>query len=181
MTSRFREFRPPNRTGSWDSSRKQTKKARRRLGTGPKRCFHAPLPFLPFSATMRLSRPDLRVSAAGVWEFMSDDPLTPENAASVSFQTDNTARGEGSASSENPGGGNGQPAPMPGEGFPRPHRRRRRRRRRGGGGRGPSAGGGFARPEELAVSGPEHPVEGVLFVPSKERAPALLVSSRANY
>src|SRR5262245_34642423 len=112
---------------------------------------------------------------------MSDDPLTPENAASVSFQTDNSAHAEGSASGENPGGGNGQPASMPGDGFPRPHRRRRRRRRRGGGRGGPSAGGGFARPEELAVNGPEHPVEGVLFIPAKESAPGVLVSSRANY
>ena len=128
---------------------------------------------------MHLSRPDVPVSAAGVWESMSDDPLTPESASSVSFQTENAAPAESPVAGESPGGGNGQPASVPGEGFPRPHRRRRRRRRRGGG-RGPSAGG-IGKPEELAVTGPEHPVEGVLFIPPKETAPGVLVSSRANY
>jgi transcription termination factor Rho len=128
---------------------------------------------------MRRSRPDQRVSAAGVWEFMSDDPLTPENAFSVSIQTENSAPAERSVRSEKPASGNGQPLSAPGDGFPRPHRRRRRRRRRGGG--RSSAGGGFARPEELTATGPERPVEGVLFVPAKETAAGILVSSAANY
>src|SRR5215470_1529859 len=110
---------------------------------------------------------------------MSDDPLTPENAFSVSLETENSARAETSVRSENPGSGNGQPLTAPGDGFPRPHRRRRRRRRRGGG--RSSGAGGFGRPEELTASGPERPVEGVLFVPAKETASGVLVSNTANY
>src|SRR5262249_55965297 len=110
---------------------------------------------------------------------MSDDPLSPENAFSVSIQTESSAQAESPVRNESPGSGNGQPLPGPGDGFPRPHRRRRRRRRRGGG--RSSAAGGFGRPEELTASGPERPVEGVLFVPAKETAPGVLVSNTANY
>jgi transcription termination factor Rho len=99
---------------------------------------------------------------AGVWEFMSEDPLVPQISTSVSVQTEG-------------------PSPT-GDGAPRPHRRRRRRRRRGGG-RPPGANGGagLERTDELAAAGPELPVEGVLFVPPKESAPGVLVSARSNY
>jgi transcription termination factor Rho len=108
------------------------------------------------------------VSAAGAWEFMSDDPSTPENAFSAAVATESSAAGEG------------QSVPAGAEGQPRPHRRRRRRRRRGGGGR-PAPGSGFDRAEELSASGPEIPVEGVLSLPARESAAGVLVSARANY
>ena len=93
---------------------------------------------------------------------MSEDPLTPESAASVSVQTE------------------GPSTPSPGE--PRPHRRRRRRRRRGrSGGGGQQPGGATERAPELTATGPEHPVEGVLYLPPKETAAGVLVSARNNY
>ena len=99
---------------------------------------------------------------AGVWEFMSEDPLVPQISTSVSVQTEG-------------------PSPT-GDGGPRPHRRRRRRRRRGGGRLpGANGGAGLERTDELAAAGPELPVEGVLFVPPKESAPGVLVSARSNY
>src|SRR5690242_2409490 len=87
---------------------------------------------------------------------MSEDPLTPGNHSSVSVSTDTAPRSEGGA---------------PGDGPPR-GRRRRRRRRRGGRGGGPQGapGGGYERPEELSASGPERPVEGVLYVPPRDNA-----------
>ncbi len=88
---------------------------------------------------------------------MSEDPLAPDSAAPVSVQTE---------------------SPSPAEGEPRPHRRRRRRRRRRGSGGGHPS---FDRPPDLAATGPEHPVEGVLYLPPKENAPGVLVSARANY
>ena len=100
---------------------------------------------------------------------MSEDPLVPPLPESVSV------------SAESPGSG---------EGAPRPHRRRRRRRRRGGGGGGGnrpgggngSPGGAYDRVDETAAAtGPERPVEGVLFLPPKETAAGVLVSSKANY
>src|SRR5215831_10281825 len=113
--------------------------------------------------------PGPRVSAAGVWEFMSEDPLTPEGFASVEVQSENPSRAD-------------NPAP---DGGPRPHRRRRRRRRRGGRGGGANGSGqgapGFDRADEVSAAGPERPVEGVLYVPPKENAPGVLVSARANY
>jgi transcription termination factor Rho len=102
---------------------------------------------------------------------MSEDPLVPPLPESVSVP------------SETPGSGEEH----------RPHRRRRRRRRRGGGGGGPRPGGGNgasgggagghydARIDEAIAAGPEKPVEGVLFLPAKESAPGVLVSSKANY
>jgi len=98
---------------------------------------------------------------------MSEDPLTPGNHSSVSVSTDTAPRSEGGA---------------PGDGPPR-GRRRRRRRRRGGRGGGPQGapGGGYERPEELSASGPERPVEGVLYVPPRDNAAGVLVSARANY
>ena len=33
----------------------------------------------------------------------------------------------------------------------------------------------------MAATGPERPVEGVLFLPPKESAPGVLVSAKANY
>jgi len=102
---------------------------------------------------------------------MSDDPLTLESVSSSSVQTESpSVRAEGS------------PSPLPGDGQPRPHRRRRRRRRRGGGRPGgPSGNGAPERTDELAATGPESPVEGVLFLPAKESAPGVLVSARTNY
>jgi transcription termination factor Rho len=91
---------------------------------------------------------------------MSEDPLAPDSAASVSVQTESPA--------------------SPAEGEPRPHRRRRRRRRRGRSGAG-GQHAGFERTPELVGSGPEHPTQGVLYLPPKETAPGVLVSSRANY
>ena len=101
---------------------------------------------------------------------MSEDPLVPPvSASSISVQTE---------------------SPAPGDGGSRPHRRRRRRRRRGGGG---GAGGGAGRPlgpngsgeaeraDEIVSSGPERPVEGVLYLPPKESAPGVLVTAKANY
>jgi len=108
---------------------------------------------------MGCSRPDPLVSAAGVWEFMSEDPSVPQSPASVSVQTE---------------------GPLSGEGQPRPHRRRRRRRRRGGAGRTAAVPGGLERADELSATGPERPVEGVLFLPAKENAAGVLVSARAN-
>ena len=100
---------------------------------------------------------------------MSEDPLVPPvSASSISVQTE---------------------SPGPGDGGSRPHRRRRRRRRRGGG----SAGGGAGRPpgpngsgeaeraDEIVSSGPERPVEGVLYLPPKDSAPGVLVTAKANY
>jgi len=86
------------------------------------------------------------------------DPVAPENAASVSVQTET-------------------PSPAAPGGEPRQHRRRRRRRRRGRSG----GHGAPERPPELAASGPERPVEGVLYLPPKENSPGVLVSARANY
>jgi transcription termination factor Rho len=68
----------------------------------------------------------------------------------------------------------------------RSHRRRRRRRRRGGrggpnGGGGAPVAGGLERPEDVPASGPERPAEGVLFIPPKDSAPGVLVSSKTNY
>ena len=115
---------------------------------------------------MGRSRPDLRVSAAAVWELMSEDPLTPERLASVSVQ------------SEPPSSEGGPP-----DGQQRPHRRRRRRRRRGGRGGGPHGNGAGVgeRSEDLAATGPERPVDGVLYIPPKENASGVLVSAKANY
>src|SRR5262252_3029895 len=112
------------------------------------------------------SRPDPRGQRGGRWEFMSEDPLAPESAASVSVQTE-------SPSSQSPGNG-------PSNGEPRPHRRRRRRRRRGRSGGGGGAPG-FERAPELTAAGPEHPVEGVLYLPPKDTAAGVLVSNKANY
>jgi len=101
---------------------------------------------------------------------MSEDPLTPESFTSVDLQPETSSHAEAQ-------GPDGQ----------RTHRRRRRRRRRGGRG-GPNGGGGggaaapgFDRPEEVSASGPERPAEGVLFLPPKDSAPGVLVSSKANY
>jgi transcription termination factor Rho len=112
---------------------------------------------------MQRSRPDPRVSAAGVQEFMSEDPLTPESVPSVSALTE---------------GPDTQEAPS------RPHRRRRRRRRRGGGRpAGPGGPPGFERADTLSATGPERPVEGVLSVPSNSNnnGPGVLVSAQTNY
>jgi len=93
---------------------------------------------------------------------MSEDPLSPQGSGSVFVQTETPSTGEGPA---------------------RPHRRRRRRRRRGGAGRPPFANGAGApeRLDELAVTGPETPVEGVLFLPPRDNAPGVLVSATRNY
>ena len=100
---------------------------------------------------------------------MSEDPLVPPvSASSISVQTE---------------------SPGPGDGGSRPHRRRRRRRRRGGGGAGggggrppgPNGSGEAERADEIVASGPERPVEGVLFLPPKESAPGVLVTAKANY
>ncbi len=100
---------------------------------------------------------------------MSEDPLVPPvSASSISVQTE---------------------SPGPGDGGSRPHRRRRRRRRRGGGGPGGGAGrppgpngsGEAERADEIVSSGPERPVEGVLYLPPKESAPGVLVTAKANY
>ena len=108
---------------------------------------------------MRLFPPGPLVSAAGAWEFMSEDPSVPQSPASASVQTA------------------GAPS---GDGQPRPHRRRRRRRRRGG--RSGGAHGGLDRVDELsAAAGPERPVEGVLFLPPKENSAGVLVTARANF
>jgi transcription termination factor Rho len=90
---------------------------------------------------------------------MSEDPLWNRDSSSLSVQTE---------------------TPSPGEGPPRRHRRRRRRRRRGGN-RGGFANGAPERVDELAVAGPEKPVEGVLFLPPRDNAPGALVSARSNY
>jgi transcription termination factor Rho len=101
---------------------------------------------------------------------VSEDPLVPPvSASSISVQTE---------------------SPGPGDGGSRPHRRRRRRRRRGGGGgagsgagrpSGPNGSGEAERGDEIAASGPEKPVEGVLYLPPKESAPGVLVTAKANY
>jgi transcription termination factor Rho len=90
---------------------------------------------------------------------MSEDPLSTQGSGSFSAQTETPSTGEGPA---------------------RPHRRRRRRRRRGGG-RPPLANGASERLDELAVAGPERPVEGVLFLPPRDNAPGVLVSATRNY
>jgi transcription termination factor Rho len=90
---------------------------------------------------------------------MSEDPLSPQGSGSFFAQTETPSTGEGPA---------------------RPHRRRRRRRRRGGG-RPPLANGAPERLDELAVAGPERPVEGVLYLPPRENAPGVLVSATRNY
>jgi transcription termination factor Rho len=90
---------------------------------------------------------------------MSEDPSLSQGSGSFSAQTENPSTGEGPA---------------------RTHRRRRRRRRRGGG-RPPLANGAPERLDELAVAGPERPVEGVLFLPPRDNAPGVLVSSTRNY
>jgi transcription termination factor Rho len=96
---------------------------------------------------------------------MSEDPLTPESLASAPVPSEGHSNEGGSA-----------------DGQPRPHRRRRRRRRRGRGGAPHGNGAGFAeRSEDLAATGPERPVVGVLYVPPKENAPGVLVSAKANY
>ena len=96
---------------------------------------------------------------------MSEDPLTPESLASVSVPSEGHS---------NEGG--------PADGQPRPHRRRRRRRRRGRGGAPHGNGQGFGeRSEDLAATGPERPVDGVLYIPPKENAAGVLVSAKANY
>ena len=120
---------------------------------------------------MRLFPPGPRVSAAGVWESMSEDPLTPESLASVSVTSENSSHSEG---------------PLSGDGQARPHRRRRRRRRGGRGGQpggtgGNGGGASFERPDEVSAAGPERVVEGVLFLPAKESAAGVLVSAKANY
>jgi len=100
---------------------------------------------------------------------VSEDPLVPPvSASSISVQTE---------------------SPGPGDGGSRPHRRRRRRRRRGGGGAGggggrppgPNGSGEAERTDEIVASGPERPVEGVLFLPPKDSAPGVLVTAKANY
>ena len=90
---------------------------------------------------------------------MSEDPLSPQGSGPFFAQTETPSTGEGPA---------------------RPHRRRRRRRRRGGG-RPPLANGAPERLDELAVAGPERPVEGVLYLPPRENAPGVLVSATRNY
>ena len=90
---------------------------------------------------------------------MSEDPSSPQGSGSFFAQTETPSTGEGPA---------------------RPHRRRRRRRRRGGG-RPPLANGAPERSDELAVAGPERPVEGVLFLPPRDNAPGVLVSATRNY
>ena len=97
---------------------------------------------------------------------MSEDPLTPESLASVSVQSEPSSEGG------------------PADGQPRPHRRRRRRRRRGGRGGGPQGNGGGGvgeRSEDLAATGPERPVDGVLYIPPKDNASGVLVSAKANF
>jgi len=97
---------------------------------------------------------------------MSEDPLTPESLASVSVQSEPSSEGG------------------PADGQPRPHRRRRRRRRRGGRGGGPQGNGGGGvgeRSEDLAATGPERPVDGVLYMPPKDNASGVLVSAKANF
>ena len=100
---------------------------------------------------------------------MSEDPLAPESLASAPVQTESSSQGEG---------------PLPGDGQDRPHRRRRRRRRRGGRGGSQPGGGGnssLERSDDLSASGPERPIEGVLYIPPKENAPGVIVSPKANY
>ena len=97
---------------------------------------------------------------------MSEDPLTPESLASVSVQSEPSSEGG------------------PADSQPRPHRRRRRRRRRGGRGGGPQGNGGGGvgeRSEDLAATGPERPVDGVLYMPPKDNASGVLVSAKANF
>ncbi len=96
---------------------------------------------------------------------MSEDPLTPESFASISAPSEGSSNEGGSA-----------------DGQPRPHRRRRRRRRRGRGGAPQGNGAGFGeRSEDLAATGPERPVVGVLYVPPKDNAAGVLVSAKANF
>jgi transcription termination factor Rho len=113
---------------------------------------------------MILFPPGPRVSAAGVWEFMSEDPLTPESFTSVEVQPEGPSQAEAH-------GPDGQQR----------SRRRRRRRRRGGRGGPNGVAAGFERPEEISSTGPERPAEGVLFLPPKDNAPGVLVSAKANY
>src|SRR5262249_45773466 len=97
---------------------------------------------------------------------MSEDPLSRQGSGSAFAQTDVPSTGD-------------QPS--------RPHRRRRRRRRRGGGrggrrgGRPGFPGGASERLDELSLAGPEKPVEGVLYLPSRENAPGVLVAASRNY
>jgi transcription termination factor Rho len=106
---------------------------------------------------------------------MSEDPSTPENAPSYSVSAEGATPSAPTAHTREP---------LPGEvpGQPRPHRRRRRRRRRGGGRPGGFGGNGAPeRVDELAATGPERPVEGVLYIPPKENQPGVLVASATNY
>src|SRR6476646_10111876 len=48
-----------------------------------------------FRRTISCSRPDPRVSAAGVWESMSEDPLTPESPTFVDVQPETPSPWEG--------------------------------------------------------------------------------------
>jgi transcription termination factor Rho len=105
---------------------------------------------------------------------MSEDPSTPENAPSFSVSAEGATRPAPSAHTR-------EPLPGEGPGQPRPHRRRRRRRRRGGRPGGFGANGAPERVDELAATGPERPVEGVLYIPPKENQPGVLVSSATNY
>jgi transcription termination factor Rho len=97
---------------------------------------------------------------------MSEDPLSRQGSGPAFAQTEVPSTGD-------------QPS--------RPHRRRRRRRRRGGGGGGGGGGrpgfpsGGPERLDELSLTGPEKPVEGVLHLPPRENAPGVLVSASRNY
>jgi transcription termination factor Rho len=91
---------------------------------------------------------------------MSEDPLSPQDSGTVFVETESPSTSEGPA---------------------RPHRRRRRRRRRGGAGRPPFANGAPERLDELAVTGPERSIEGVLFLPPRDNAPGVLVSAARNY
>jgi transcription termination factor Rho len=97
---------------------------------------------------------------------MSEDPLSRQGSGPAFAQTEVPSTGD-------------QPS--------RPHRRRRRRRRRGGGGGGGGGGrpgfpsGGPERLDELSLTGPEKPVEGVLYLPPRENAPGVLVSASRNY
>src|SRR5262245_36346427 len=93
---------------------------------------------------------------------MSEDPLSRNGSELAHVQTE---------------------TPSTGDQLPRPHRRRRRRRRRGGGGGGRPGfvQGGPERLDELSLTGPERPVEGVLSLPPRENAPGVLVAAKANY
>ena len=93
---------------------------------------------------------------------MSEDPLSRQGSGTAFVQTEIPSTGD---------------APL------RPHRRRRRRRRRGGGGGGRPglANGAPERLDELSLTGPERPVEGVLFLPARDNASGVLVSAKSNY